>query len=56
MERVNGLALDMMAKSNEIKNKIGVMRYPINYKSKAIQVFKDEYLSFFDLKTIRYIF
>lgn len=56
MERVNGLASEMMYKSSQVKNKMGVMRYPLEYKSKAIQIFKDEYSEFFDLKTIRYIF
>jgi spore photoproduct lyase len=56
MERVNGLASEMMFKSSQVKNKMGVMRYPLEYKSKAIQVFKSEYAKFFDLNTIRYIF
>tara|TARA_R110002020_G_scaffold100855_5_gene238072 strand:- start:6748 stop:7581 length:834 start_codon:yes stop_codon:yes gene_type:complete len=56
MERVDGLASEMMFKSNQVKNKMGVMRYPLEYKSKAIQIFKDEYSEFFDLNTIRYIF
>jgi spore photoproduct lyase len=56
MERVNGLASEMMFKSNQVKNKMGVMRYPLDYKAKAIQVFKSEYTEFFDLDTIRYIF
>ena len=56
MERADGLASAMMYKSNQVKNNMGVMRYPLEYKSKAIQIFKDEYSEFFDLKTIRYIF
>ena len=56
MERVDGLASEMMIKSSQVKNNMGVMRYPLEYKSKAIQIFKDEYSEFFDLKTIRYIF
>tara|TARA_R100000541_G_scaffold21346_1_gene31279 strand:- start:18277 stop:19110 length:834 start_codon:yes stop_codon:yes gene_type:complete len=56
MERVDGLASEMMFKSSQVKNKMGVMRYPLEYKSRAIQIFKDEYSEFFDLKTIRYIF
>lgn len=56
MERVDGLASEMMCKSSQVKNKMGVMRYPLEYKSRAIQIFKDEYSEFFDLKTIRYIF
>ena len=56
MERVDGLASEMMFKSNQVKNKMGVMRYPLEYKSKAIQIFKDEYSEFFDVNTIRYIF
>ena len=56
MERVDGLASEMMLKSSQVKNKVGVMRYPLEYKSRAIQVFKSEYTDFFDLNTIRYIF
>lgn len=56
MERVDGLASEMMFKSSQVKNNMGVMRYPLEYKSKAIQVFKSEYTEFFDSNTIRYIF
>jgi len=56
MERVNGLASEMMSKSSQVKNKTGVMRYPIGYKSIAIESFKIEYSKFFDINTIRYIF
>lgn len=56
MERVSGLASEMMFQSNQVKNKMGVMRYPLDYKSKAIEIFKNEYSNFFDLNTIRYIF
>lgn len=56
MERVDGLASEMMGKSNQVKNASGVMRYPLDYKGKAINLFKEEYNKFFDLNTIRYIF
>ena len=56
MERVDGLASEMMFKSNQVKNKQGVMRYPLPMKSKAIELFKREYVKFFDINTIRYIF
>lgn len=56
MERVDGLASEMMGKSNQVKNASGVMRYPLDYKRKAISLFKEEYNKFFDLDTIRYIF
>jgi len=56
MKRVNGLASEMMFKANQVKNKMGVMRYPLEYKAKAIYVFKSEYTDFFDYNTIRYIF
>ena len=56
MERVNGLASEMMGKSNQVKNAGGVMRYPLDYKRKAINIFKEEYAKFFNLETIRYIF
>ncbi len=56
MERVDGLASEMMGKSNQVKNASGVMMYPLDYKRKAISLFKQEYNKFFDLDTIRYIF
>ena len=56
MKRVDGLASEMMGKSNQVKNASGVMRYPLDYKRKAISLFKEEYNKFFDLDTIRYIF
>ncbi len=50
------LASEMMFKSNQVKNKQGVMRYPLPMKSKAIELFKREYVKFFDINTIIYIF
>lgn len=56
IERVNGIAQEMMIKSCQVKNKAGVMRYPLDYKKRAIDLFKEEYSKFFPVKTIRYIF
>ena len=56
MERVEGLASEMMGKSNQVKNASGVMRYPLDYKRKAVSIFKKEYSKVFDVESIRYIF
>tara|TARA_R110000796_G_scaffold5670_3_gene20877 strand:+ start:3163 stop:3996 length:834 start_codon:yes stop_codon:yes gene_type:complete len=56
MERVEGLASEMMGKSNQVKNASGVMRYPLDYKRKAVSIFKEEYSKVFDVESIRYIF
>ena len=56
MAKANEKAKELMSHSSEIKNKSGVMRYPLNYKRKAIQEFKNEYSKFFPLDNIRYIF
>ena len=57
MQRAEGTeAGELMKLSNQVKNKQGVMRYPLPMKSKAIELFKREYVKFFDVNTIRYIF
>ena len=57
MQRAEGTeAGELMKLSNQVKNKQGVMRYPLPMKSKAIELFKREYVKFFDINTIRYIF
>ncbi len=56
MEKAGKPARELMRRSNEIKNKQGVMRYPLPMKSKAIEIFKEEYSKHFKLETIRYIF
>ena len=56
MAKASKEAKIVMGRSNEVKNKSGVMRYPLEYKRKAIRKFKNEYAKFFPLENIRYIF
>lgn len=49
-------AQEIMKYSSEIKNKDGVMRYPLIHKTKLLDKFKEIYSQYFDLETIRYIF
>lgn len=56
MVRSSPEAQEMMKWSSEIKNKQGVMRYPLSYKGRWIEEFKELYSSYFNLDTIRYIF
>lgn len=56
MARSSPEAQEMMKWSSEIKNKQGVMRYPLSYKGRWIEEFKELYSSYFSLDTIRYIF
>lgn len=56
MDKSQDLAKELMKHSNEVKNSSGVMRYPLDFKSKGIAVFKREYSNFFNPNTIRYIF
>ena len=56
MARSSVEAQEMMKYSSEIKNKDGVMRYPLSYKTKLIAQFKEIYGLYFNLQTIRYIF
>tara|TARA_R110000803_G_scaffold15626_3_gene43041 strand:+ start:4862 stop:5701 length:840 start_codon:yes stop_codon:yes gene_type:complete len=57
MKRAEGTdAGNLMKLSSEVKNKSGVMRYPLSIKGEAIELFKREYVKFFNINTIRYIF
>jgi len=56
MKRSSLEAQELMKYSSEIKNNQGIMRYPLKYKSKLINEFKEIYSQYFDLSTIRYIF
>jgi len=56
MSRSSLKAQQLMKYSSEVKNKQGIMRYPLRYKTKLISQFKEIYSKYFDLETIRYIF
>jgi spore photoproduct lyase len=56
MEKSSIEARNLMRFSNEVKNKSGVMRYPLIWKQKLLEEFKDLYSKYFPLDTIRYIF
>lgn len=56
MSRSSPEAQEIMKYSSEIKNKDGVMRYPLIHKTKLLHKFKEIYSQYFDLETIRYIF
>jgi len=47
---------EIMRRSCEVKNKSGVMRYPIKHKTRLLNEFKDIYSQHFNINTIRYIF
>ena len=56
MARSSAEAQELMKYSNEVKNKQGIMRYPLSYKYKLLDKFKKIYSQYFPLDTIRYIF
>lgn len=56
MERASNEAQKLMQSSCEVKNKSGVMRYPVNQKFTLLQMWKRIYAKYFNLETIRYIF
>ncbi len=56
MDKANEQSKRLMKHSNEVKNKSGVMRYPLDLKRKGVDNFKSLYSNYFDLNTIRYIF
>ena len=56
MAKASPEAQELMRRSYEVKNKSGVMRYPIVHKTRLLKEFKEIYSKYFDLKTIRYIF
>ena len=55
MMKASPEARELMKHSCEVKNKSGIMRYPINYKSIWIKNWKKAYSKYFNLKTIREI-
>ena len=56
MEKASPEAQNLMKYSNEIKNESGVMRYPLEDKTKLLNIWKNIYSNYFSLDTIRYIF
>ena len=56
MQKASIAAQHLMKYSSEIKNKQGIMRYPLSFKSKFLEQFKQIYAQYFPLNTIRYIF
>ena len=56
MAKATPEAQELMRRSYEVKNKSGVMRYPLEHKTRLLGYFKKTYSKYFDLNTIRYIF
>lgn len=56
MVRSSAEAQELMKYSSEVKNKSGVLRYPLSHKSRLLNEFKEIYSKYFNLDTIRYIF
>jgi spore photoproduct lyase len=56
MSRASKEVKYLMEPSSEVKNKSGVMRYPITHKTRLIKDFKELFNEYFDLSNIRYIF
>ncbi len=56
MAKTTPEAQELMRRSYEVKNKSGVMRYPLEHKTRLLGYFKETYSKYFDLNTIRYIF
>ena len=56
MEKASPEARHLMQYSNEVKNKSGVMRYPLVHKSRLLTEWTDLYNKYFSAHTIRYIF
>ncbi|NQY42386.1 MAG: hypothetical protein HRT87_03450 [Legionellales bacterium] len=56
MFRAPEQAKELMKYSCEVKNKQGVMRYPIEFKTKMLSKFTVLYTKYFPINTIRYIF
>lgn len=56
MKKASPEAQKFMKYSCEVKNKSGVMRYPIAHKTRLLEEFKEIYKKYFSLETIRYIF
>ena len=49
-------AQELMKYSSEVKNKSGVLRYPLVHKTRLLNEFKSIYSKYFSLESIRYIF
>jgi urease gamma subunit len=56
MAKAEEPAKELMKYSREVKNKSGVMRYPLAHKTRLLNEFKEIYSEYFPLNTIRYIF
>ena len=56
MAKASPEAQELMRRSYEVKNKSGVMRYPLQHKGRLLDEFKGIYKKYFPLNTIRYIF
>ena len=56
MAKASPEAQELMRRSYEVKNQSGVMRYPLEHKSRLLNEFKEIYKKYFPLNTIRYIF
>ncbi len=56
MAKAEEPAKELMKYSKEVKNKSGVMRYPLVHKTRLLNEFKEIYSEYFPLNTIRYIF
>ena len=56
MAKASPEAQELMRRSYEVKNKSGVMRYPLEHKGRLLREFKEIYSKYFPLNTIRYIF
>ena len=56
MAKASPEAQELMRRSYEVKNKSGVMRYPLQHKGRLLREFKEIYSKYFPLNTIRYIF
>ena len=56
MAKASPEAQELMRRSYEVKNKSGVMRYPLEHKGRLLNEFKEIYSKYFPVDTIRYIF
>ena len=56
MIRSSAEAQELMKYSSEVKNKSGVLRYPLVHKTRLLNEFKSIYGKYFSLESIRYIF
>jgi spore photoproduct lyase len=56
MVRSSAEAQELMKYSSEVKNKSGVLRYPLVHKTRLLNEFKSIYGKYFSLESIRYIF